>query len=36
MDGLMVAEVQEITTSTIPDDYVNKRKTIHRCWRITL
>jgi 23S rRNA (cytosine1962-C5)-methyltransferase len=34
MDGLAVADVQEITASTIPDDYVNKRKTIHRCWRI--
>jgi len=34
MDGLAVADVQEITASTIPEDYVSKRKTIHRCWRI--
>jgi len=36
MDGLTVADVQEITASTIPEDYVSKRKTIHRCWRITV
>ena len=35
MDRLTVADVKEITASTIPEDYVNKRKTIHRCWRIT-
>ncbi len=34
MDGLKVSRVQEITASTIPEDYVNKRKTIHRCWHI--
>jgi len=28
--------VKEITAGTIPEDYVSKRKTIHRCWRITL
>jgi len=27
---------REITDLTIPEDYVNKRKTIHRCWRINL
>jgi 23S rRNA (cytosine1962-C5)-methyltransferase len=36
MDGLAVADIQEITASTIPEDYVSKRKTIHRCWRITV
>lgn len=36
MDGLTVAGVTEITASTIPEDYVSKRKTIHRCWRITV
>jgi len=25
---------KEITNQTIPIDYINKRKTIHRCWRI--
>jgi 23S rRNA (cytosine1962-C5)-methyltransferase len=36
MDGLRVSDVNEITASTIPEDYRNKRKTIHRCWRITV
>lgn len=36
MDGLRVSDVTEITSSTIPEDYRNKRKTIHRCWRITV
>ena len=36
LDGLAVAEVKEITAGTIPEDYVSKRKTIHRCWRITV
>ena len=34
MDGLKVSDAKEITPSTIPEDYLNKRKTIHRCWRI--
>ncbi len=34
MDELKVSDMQEITASTIPEDYRNKRKTIHRCWRI--
>ena len=29
-------DIQEITDQTIPDDYVNKRKKIHRCWEIKL
>jgi 23S rRNA (cytosine1962-C5)-methyltransferase len=36
MDGLEVSNVKEITSSTIPEDYRNKRKTIHRCWQITI
>ena len=36
MDGLKVSDVKEITAITIPEDYLNKRKTIHRCWRITV
>jgi 23S rRNA (cytosine1962-C5)-methyltransferase len=36
MDGLAVADVAEITAGTIPEDYMSKRKTIHRCWRITV
>jgi 23S rRNA (cytosine1962-C5)-methyltransferase len=36
LDRLKAADVKEITASTIPEDYVNKRKTIHRCWRITI
>jgi 23S rRNA (cytosine1962-C5)-methyltransferase len=36
MEGLKAADVKEITNSTIPEDYVHKRKTIHRCWRITV
>ena len=31
-----VNRLEEITHRTIPEDYVNKRKTIHRCWRITV
>ena len=33
---LPVADVKEITALTIPEDYRNKKKTIHRCWRINL
>lgn len=28
------SSAKEITDQTIPEDYLNKRKTIHRCWRI--
>jgi len=28
-------QAQEITSQTIPEDYVRKRQPIHRCWRIT-
>lgn len=36
MDRLNVAEIKEITPLTIPEDYARKRKTIHRCWKITV
>ncbi|BBO90134.1 class I SAM-dependent methyltransferase [Desulfosarcina ovata] len=36
MDRIKAAAVEEITAQTIPEDYRNKRKTIHRCWRITV
>jgi 23S rRNA G2069 N7-methylase RlmK/C1962 C5-methylase RlmI len=31
-EGLAVASIEEITESTIPEDYRNRQ--IHRCWRI--
>ena len=36
LDQLQAGAVEEITTLTIPEDYVHKRKTIHRCWKITV
>jgi 23S rRNA (cytosine1962-C5)-methyltransferase len=36
MDTLKVSGVKEITPRTIPEDYVHKRKTIHRCWEIVV
>ncbi len=36
MDGLAVSAIEEITDRTIPEDYAHKRKTIHRCWCITV
>ncbi|MDD9301705.1 MAG: class I SAM-dependent methyltransferase [Desulfobacter sp.] len=33
-DQLNVDQIREITDQTIPEDYVNKRKKIHRCWEI--
>lgn len=33
---LNVTDIKEITKKTIPEDYVNKRKQIHRCWEITI
>jgi 23S rRNA (cytosine1962-C5)-methyltransferase len=35
-EDLPDAAVTEITALTIPEDYRNKKKTIHRCWRINL
>ena len=34
MQDLNVTAISEITSRTIPEDYFNKRKTIHRCWQI--
>lgn len=36
MGQLAISGVEEITSLTIPEDYVSKRKTIHRCWKITV
>lgn len=33
---LTVTDIKEITEKTIPEDYINKRKQIHRCWEITI
>ena len=33
-EPLNIAEAHEITDQTIPEDYVHKRKKIHRCWRM--
>jgi 23S rRNA (guanine2069-N7)-methyltransferase len=36
IEGLGAVSVREITDATIPEDYVSKRKNIHRCWQITV
>ena len=36
LDQLDITDAKEITSITIPEDYVSKKKTIHRCWRITV
>jgi 23S rRNA (cytosine1962-C5)-methyltransferase len=36
LDDLKAAEVKEITALTIPEDYLSKNNTIHRCWQINL
>mgnify|MGYP000672285013 CR=1 FL=1 len=36
MEALDVSQIEEITARTIPEDYVHKRKTIHRCWEIVV
>jgi len=36
LSGLKISDVREITSRTIPEDYTHKRKTIHRCWQITV
>lgn len=33
-DDLKIKNAVEITDKTIPEDYISKRKKIHRCWRI--
>lgn len=35
-DELPIADAQEITAQTIPEDYHSKKKTIHRCWKMTV
>ncbi len=35
-DDLNIVGVSEITDMTIPEDYISKRKKIHRCWQITV
>lgn len=35
-DQLSVNDIREITGRTIPEDYQNKRKKIHRCWKIKI
>ncbi|MFZ0243848.1 MAG: class I SAM-dependent methyltransferase [Desulfobacterales bacterium] len=32
--GLKVSRIEEITDLTVPEDYVTKRRRIHRCWKI--
>lgn len=34
MERLGVADIQEITSATIPEDYRNRKTPIHRCWQI--
>ncbi|MDA3896959.1 MAG: class I SAM-dependent methyltransferase, partial [Desulfobacteraceae bacterium] len=36
MDVTQIADVREITSLTIPEDYISKKKTIHRCWKISV
>jgi len=36
MERLGVADIQEITSTTIPEDYRNRKTPIHRCWKITV
>jgi 23S rRNA G2069 N7-methylase RlmK/C1962 C5-methylase RlmI len=36
LDRLEIGYVKEITAITIPEDYASKKKTIHRCWQITV
>lgn len=36
MGHLPVSAIKEITTETIPVDYENKKKNIHRCWKISV
>ncbi len=35
-EDLAIKKAVEITHKTIPEDYISKRKKIHRCWRIEL
>ena len=35
-EKLNAGDIREITHKTIPEDFLNKRKQIHRCWEIRL
>ncbi len=35
-DRLTVSEVREITSLTIPEDYVRRQTPIHRCWKMAV
>ncbi|MEW6673141.1 MAG: class I SAM-dependent methyltransferase [Thermodesulfobacteriota bacterium] len=35
-EKLKITDLKEITSMTIPEDYTSKKKTIHRCWKITV
>lgn len=34
--GLEIENIEEITSNTIPEDYITPKKLIHRCWKIIL
>ncbi len=34
IDQLKISAAKEITSITIPEDYITTRKKIHRCWKI--
>ena len=36
MEGLGASGVREITGRTIPEDYRSRKKTVHRCWLISV
>ena len=36
LDDLAAGDVTEITSMTIPEDYLSRKKMIHRCWEITV
>ncbi len=36
LDRLEIHDAREITTLTIPEDYISQKKQIHRCWRLTV
>lgn len=33
---LPVADLEEITAATIPEDYSGRKRPIHRCWHMTV
>lgn len=34
MAGLELSHLTEITKQTIPEDYITKKRTVHRCWKM--